>query len=139
MNHATIIKKTDEQVAKRLLRFLGADEAWLFEQRAEAGLAWLDAHYGTTGQVRELLAGHKLFWTWWTNAWAGRDMALSNRLKVDKEGVMVIRVGEVDADFVHDSGEFRGYYLAIHRVEKLTIQLDGVVLAAIIKSAKKNR
>lgn len=137
MNHATIIQKTDAQVAKRLLRFLGADEEWLFDQRTEAGRAWLDKHFGTTGQVRELLAGHKLFWTWWNNAWAGRDMALSNRLKVDKEGVMVIRVGEVNSDFVHEQGEFVRYYLAIHRVEKLTIQLDGGVLAAIIKSAKQ--
>lgn len=139
MNYAALIKKTDAQVATRLLRFLAADETWLFEQRTEAGLAWLNAHFGSTGQMRELLAGHKLFWAWWNNAWAGRDMALSNRLKVNNTGVMTIRVSEFGSDFIHDSGEFLRYYLAIHRVEELAIQLDGVVLAAIIKSAKENR
>ena len=138
MNHATTIQTTDAQVAKRLLRFLAADESWLFEHRSEAGLAWLDLHFGT-GKVRDMLAGHKLFWTWWANAWAGRDMTLSNRLKVNNTGVMTIRLNTGASDFIHEPEEFVVYYLAGHNPEKLTIQLDKVVLAAIIKSSKKEQ
>ncbi|MBD2769731.1 hypothetical protein IC235_17715 [Hymenobacter sp. BT664] len=141
MNHATIIQNADAKVVRRMLRFLAADEEWLFEQRYEAGLAWLESHY-PAGQLLDLLAGHKLFWTWWNNAWAGRDMELSTRTKVNNVGVMTItlKVGTDmmagATDFIHEPEEFRTYYLAGHSPEKLSIQLDPVVLGIIIKSGR---
>jgi hypothetical protein len=143
MNHATIIQQADVKVARRMKFFLSADDSWLFEQRTEAGMAWLESHYGK-GQFTDLLAASKLFWTWWTNAWAGRDMELSTRLRVSSAGVMMVAL-KAGTDttagathFIHDTDEFRAYYLAGHSPEQLTIQLDPAVTGIIVKAAKKN-
>jgi hypothetical protein len=138
MNHATITKTADDKVAARLLHFMEMDAEWLFNLRMEDGMTWLDERFGK-GSVRDQLAGSKLFWAWWSNAWASYDAMLSQGLRVMTSPTPVLAHSESEDStcFFHEPAAFCAHYQGSHHRHQKALMLDAVILQSIIKTGKK--
>ncbi len=146
----TAIRANDARIQMRLLKLLAQDADWLFSERLEMGIRWLDSHYGSTLEVadglptiRARVGGSAHFWGWWNNHWGARDQQLEGRLKTEQltTGEWALALWERPEDDLASkvfflSDELRAWYLARHQVLAWRLDFDADLLRRIVRAGR---
>ena len=147
----TAIRANDARIQQRLLKLLDRDADWLFTERLEAGIRWLDRHYGTVvwnehlsePTTRGMLAASAPFWAWWNNHWNCRDQHLEARLTVSQmnNGEYVLAYWATPADTLarkvfFEADQLRGFYQTRHQLLADQLAFDGDLLTRIERTAR---
>jgi len=80
MSNKTVqIRKQEAQTLKyRVCELLNWDELQYAEYQYKAGLQYLQHYIPNDPAGIDMLAGNKIYWAWWKNRWADRDLQFCN-------------------------------------------------------------
>lgn len=75
LTHIKKVQLQNQTVKQRVQTALGCDSLKYAEFQEEMGLVYLKQEFKNDETSIALMAGNKIFWSWWINHWVKRDMA----------------------------------------------------------------
>jgi hypothetical protein len=75
LTHIKKVQLENQTVKEKVQTALGCTSLKYAEFQEEMGLAYLNQEFPNDKNTVALMAGNKIFWSWWINHWVKRDMA----------------------------------------------------------------
>lgn len=140
MSHRETVKQADATVEARLLRLLGREPEWMYQERYNRALQWLSRWHAPDSALHQALAGHRLFWAWWVNDWQNRDNDLSQRLETDNLGRAIYSPNPPAALVIfRERGPLEDFYLALHNPQKTSITVPSFIMEEVKRELRKKQ